>query len=136
VNVALLGAVRQLLASGQPTRGLLSSLDPDDQLPWTLDYLTMVAGVADALCRLRDRREQPPPPLPNAAPLAPLPPLDRRRPPPPTPLPLRPYTPPPYARREHEEFASLLPAVDEAAWPLMQRYALHNQLEPQLEPQP
>eukprot|EP00964_Phaeocystis_antarctica_P016227 scaffold8962_cov51-Phaeocystis_antarctica.AAC.4 len=75
VNVALLGAVRQLLASGQPTRGLLSSLDPDDQLPWTLDYLTMVAGVADALCRLRDRRDPPPPLLPTAAPLA------HRRPP-------------------------------------------------------
>ena len=121
VNVALLGAVRQLLASGQPTRGLLSSLDPDDQLPWTLDYLTMVAGIADALCRLRDRRDPPPPLLPTAAPLA------RRRPscPPPssllTALALR-------ARREHDEFASLLPAVDEAAWPLMQRYAFCNQL--------
>ena len=60
VNAALLGPVRQLLASGQPTRGLLSSLDPEEELPWALDYLTMVAGVADALCRLRDRREQPP----------------------------------------------------------------------------
>ena len=70
VNVALLGPVRQLLASGQPTRGLLSSLDPDDQLPWALDYLTMVAGVADALCRLRDRRERPPPLLPALLPLA------------------------------------------------------------------
>ena len=68
MNVALLGAVRQLLASGQPTRGLLSSLDPDDQLPWTLDYLTMVGGVADALCRLRDRCEHPPPLVPTLTP--------------------------------------------------------------------
>ena len=67
----------------------------------------------------------PPFPLLTAAALLPL-----------RPCPIRPYAPPPYARREHEEFASLLPAVDEAAWPLMQRYALHNQLEPQLEPQP
>ena len=106
VNTALMRAVRQLLGSGQPTRGLLSSLDPDDQLPWTLDYLTMVAGVADALCRLRDRREQPPPP--------------RDRCPRVTAAALR-------DRREHEEFSSLLPAVDEAAWPLMQRYDFYNQ---------
>ena len=86
VNVALLAPVRQLLRAGKPTRGLLSSLDPDDQLPWTLDYLTMLAGVADALCRTRDKRE-------------------------------------------HAEFGSLLPAVDEAGWPLLQRYDLYNQLK-------
>ena len=96
MNVALLGPVRQLLASGQPTRGLLSSLDPDDQLPWALDYLTMVAGVADALCRLRDRRDRPPPLLPAL-----LLPLARRRsscPPPPSSLltpPVPPVPPPP-----------------------------------------
>ena len=67
-----------MLRAGKPTRGLLSSLDPDDQLPWTLDYLTMLAGVADALCRTRDKRE-------------------------------------------HAEFGSLLPTVDEAGWPLLQR---------------
>ena len=131
MNVALLGAVRQLLASGQPTRGLLSSLDPDDQLPWTLDYLTMVGGVADALCRLRDRCEHPPPLVPPLTPPSPprCPPPSR---PPPSVFPARqplPHPPPPClcARREHDEFASLIPAVDEAAWPLMQRCACYTQ---------
>ena len=92
VNVALLGPVRQLLASGQPTRGLLSSLDPDDQLPWALDYLTMVAGVADALCRLRDRRERPPPLWP---PSSLLPPSSLCLPPPLLPAAAPLATPPP-----------------------------------------
>ena len=57
VSAKLLAPIKELLRIGKPTRGLLSAVDPDEELPWTLDYLNMLAGVSDALCRLRDRRE-------------------------------------------------------------------------------
>jgi hypothetical protein len=81
-------AVRASLrrASAGPGGNLLEGVNPDESLPWCIDYLACVGSLADALCRRRETRRS-------------------------------------------GEFASLLPGVSHAAWPLDERYALYSQLK-------
>lgn len=49
----LLAPATRLVHQGRPSTALLSTLDPNEHLEWAIDYLAMVAGIADAICRAR-----------------------------------------------------------------------------------
>ena len=56
VGESLFAPARQLLKTGRPGGGLLDCVNPDKQLPWCIDFLAMVGGLADAICRKREGR--------------------------------------------------------------------------------
>ena len=56
IGEQLFAPARRLLKTGRPAGGLLETVNPDELLPWCIDYLGMVGGLADAICRRREAR--------------------------------------------------------------------------------
>ena len=59
VSHTLFKPASDLVRLGKPTRGLISTCNPDDKLQWALDFLGLVGGLADALCRRREGEQHP-----------------------------------------------------------------------------
>ena len=57
VGDILFHAALDLITAGRPTFGLIATCKPDESLGWAVDFLVLVGGLADSVCRRRESEQ-------------------------------------------------------------------------------